>query len=72
MCIVIDLFLRKIIGYAIRGRINRHLVIAAVSCIQKQRLPLKCSFPSDQGSQYTSKDVRKLLDELHFIVNQLE
>lgn len=60
---VMELFSRKIIGWAVSAVIDRHLVIVALEMAVKGRCPgLGLMFHSDQGSQYASDDHRKRLD----------
>jgi putative transposase len=61
---VIDLYSRKIVGWAMSHRIDRHLVIAAMRMAITNRRPAKgLIFHSDRGSQYASGDFRKLLEK---------
>ncbi len=62
LAVVIDLFSRKIVGWAMSHRIDRHLVLDALRmAIQDRHPPPKLIFHSDRGSQYASDDFRKLL-----------
>jgi putative transposase len=59
LCTVLDLYSRRIIGYAVSSRIDRHLAIAAFQNAQKNRRPGKgVIFHSDRGCQYASSDFR--------------
>jgi len=63
--VVIDLFSRKVVGWAVSKRINRELVINAFKMAVRNRRP--CSgliFHSDRGSQYCSKDFVKELKKI--------
>lgn len=63
LAVVMDLFSRAIVGWAVSAVIDRHLVIAALEMALKRRCPgpgLLCH--SDQGSQYASDDYQKKLD----------
>ena len=63
LAVVMDLFSRAIIGWAVSAVIDRHLVIAALEMAVKRRCPgLGLPFHSDQGSQYASDDHQKKLD----------
>lgn len=60
---VIDLYSRKVVGWAMSHRINRHLVIDAMRMAIVNRQPARgLIFHSDRGSQYASNDFRKLLE----------
>ena len=62
LAIVIDLFSRKAVGWAMSHRIDRLLVIDALNmAIQARRPPPELIFHSDRGSQYASDDFQKLL-----------
>jgi len=54
---VIDLWSRKLVGWAVAGHMDRSLVIAALQHAIDNRKPITpVVFHSDRGSQYTSKD----------------
>jgi transposase InsO family protein len=62
LAVVIDLFSRKVVGWAMGHRIDRHLVIDALTmAIRNRRPPPGLIFHSDRGSQYASEDFQKLL-----------
>lgn len=55
LCVVIDLFSRKVISYALSTKIDSNLVINAfLSAFNKRNKPQNLIFHSDNGSQYTS------------------
>ena len=54
-----DLFSRKIIGWATRSTIHRDLVLDAIMMAVKGRHPCGTVIHSDQGSQYGSDDWRR-------------
>lgn len=63
LAVVMDLFSRAIVGWAVSAVIDRHLVIAALEMAVKRRRPeLGLLFHSDQGSQYASDDYQRKLD----------
>ncbi|XBX10204.1 IS3 family transposase [Enterocloster clostridioformis] len=63
ICVVIDLFSRKVVSYKTSARINTQLVLDTVYfAYAKRGYPQKVMFHSDRGCQYTSKDFRKALD----------
>ena len=59
LAIVMDLFSRKIVGWATRQTIHRELVLDAVMMSVKKRRPRATIIHSDQGSQYGSDDWRQ-------------
>jgi putative transposase len=59
MAIVLDLFSRKVIGWAARQTIHRDLVLDAILMAVRQRSPNRTIVHSDQGSQYGSDDWRR-------------
>ncbi len=59
LCSVLDLYSRRVVGWAVSRTIDRHLVIAALSNAVKNRNPGKgLIFHTDRGCQYTSRDFR--------------
>lgn len=68
LCVVIDLYSRKVIAYKTSSRIDTKLVIDTFSLAYKKRgYPKGVMFHSDQGCQYTSKAFRKVLDQAEFV-----
>lgn len=64
VCVIIDLFSRKVISYRVSNRINEQLVIDTFKkAFALRNKPENLIFHSDRGSQYTSQNFRKLLDE---------
>lgn len=62
LCVIIDLYSRKIIGWSMSERIDTDFVIKAFLMAWTQRRPKgKLLFHSDRGVQYTSKDFQKIL-----------
>jgi len=62
LAVILDLFSRRIVGWATSQTIDRSLVLSALSQAQTQRKPsagLLCH--SDRGSQYASHDYQKQL-----------
>ena len=59
LAIVMDLFSRKIIGWATRQTMHRELVLDAAMMAVKKRRPQETIMHSDQGSQYGSDDWRR-------------
>ena len=62
VCAVLDLFTRKIVGWAIAGHMTRELVLEALRMAWATRKPAPgLIFHSDRGSQYASHEVRAWL-----------
>ena len=62
VCAVLDLFTRRIVGWAIAEHMTRQLVLDALQMAAKvRRPPPGLIFHSDRGSQYASHEVRKWL-----------
>lgn len=59
LAVVMDLFSRKIVGWAMRPTIHRGLVLDAVMMAVKRRRPRGTVIHSDQGCQYGSDDWRR-------------
>lgn len=59
LAVVMDLFSRKIVGWAARLTIHRALVLDAVMMAVKRRRPSGTIIHSDQGVQYGSDDWRR-------------
>ncbi len=63
LCIVIDLFARKVVAYRVSSKMNVQLTIDTFQTAWSTRgEPSALLFHSDRGSQYTAKDFRRLLD----------
>lgn len=67
LAVVMDLFSRKIIGWAARQTIHRELVLDAVARAVRQRRPRNTLIHSDQGTQYGSDAWRR-----YCLANRLE
>lgn len=62
LAVVIDLFSRQVVGWAMGERMTRHLVMDALAMAWFRRRPAPgLIFHSDQGSQYASADFQVLL-----------
>ncbi len=62
LAVIIDLFSRFVVGWALSTVIDRHLVLKALEMGLKRRGTLVgAMFHSDRGSQYASEDHRKAL-----------
>lgn len=63
VCVVLDLFSRQVIGWSMTNRPQSDMVIKALLMAVLKRQPKnKVLVHSDQGSQYTSDDWRKILE----------
>jgi putative transposase len=63
LAVVLDLFSRMVVGWAVSAVIDRHLVLKALELALKQRSPDSgLLHHSDQGSQYASEDYQKALE----------
>lgn len=62
LAIILDLYSRKVVGWAMDKRMNKELVIDALQmAINKRELKKGLIFHSDRGSQYASYDFQKML-----------
>jgi len=70
LAVVMDLYSRRIVGWAVSNRIKRDLAIRALEmAIALRRPPKGCIHHSDRGSQYCSHDYQKLLKKHGFKVS---
>jgi len=64
LAVILDLFSRRVVGYAMSERIDRALVLEALGQALAQRPGARdLLHHSDRGSQYASYDYREALDE---------
>jgi transposase InsO family protein len=62
LSVVMDVFNREIVGWALHDRIKKHLVVTALRKAIVNRDPQPgLIFHSDRGNQYASHEVRKIL-----------
>jgi putative transposase len=62
LAVVLDLYSRMVVGWAVSAVIDRHLVLKALDMAIKRRCPgAGLLHHSDQGSQYASEDYQKAL-----------
>ena len=65
LAVVMDLFSRKIVGWAMRRTLHTELVVAALTMAQRNRRPGQgILHHSDQGVQYASSEYRQALERL--------
>ncbi len=63
LAVILDLFSRRVVGFAMRDRITRELVLEALQRALEQRGDVRdLIHHSDRGSQYASHDYRRALD----------
>jgi len=63
LAVLLDLFSRKVVGWAMSDRITKKLALDALRMAIAQRgAPSGLTHHSDRGSQYASNDYRKMLD----------
>ena len=68
LCVVIDLFARKIVAYRLSPKMNAQLAIDTFqSAWNDRRQPAGLLFHSDRGCQYTAKEFRTLLDDCNVV-----
>jgi putative transposase len=64
LAVILDLFSRKVIGWSMQERIDKKLVIAAITmALRARRLDGDLVHHSDRGSQYASLDYQQILKE---------
>ena len=62
LCIILDLFSRKIVGYRVSRNASTNLVTATFrNAYQQRNTPKNLTFHSDRGKQYTSKTFTQML-----------
>ncbi len=70
LAVIIDLYSRRVIGWAVSDRMKRGLAIRALQmAINLRQPPPGCLHHTDRGSQYCSHDYQKLLRRHHFEVS---
>ena len=68
LCIVMDLYSRKIISWHISANADVELVITAFrKAYENRNAPYGLMFHSDRGTQYTAFSFRQLLDSLNVV-----
>lgn len=68
MCIIMDLFSRKVISWKLSAKADAGLVMDTFKrAFEKRGAPSGLMFHSDRGSQYTSFSFRQLLDSLNVV-----
>ncbi len=68
LCIVMDLYSRKVIAWHISANADADLVMTTFrKAYEKRNAPYGLMFHSDRGTQYTSFTFRQLLDSLNVV-----
>ena len=68
ICVIIDLFSKKVIAYKTSTKINTQIVLDCFSLTYTRRgYPKGVLFHSDRGCQYTSKEFREAIDKAEFV-----
>ena len=64
LAVLLDLYSRRVVGWAMRKSLNRELAIAALSqAILRRQPPRGLLHHTDRGSQYASGDYQKVLEQ---------
>jgi len=70
LTVIIDIFSRQVIGWAIRNRMKQDLAMRALNmAIAIRRPPSGCVHHTDSGSQYCAHDYQRLLRKHGFQVS---
>jgi len=70
LAVILDLYSRRVIGWAVSNRMKRDLAIRALDMAVAFRQPPKgCIHHTDRGSQYCSGDYQKRLKQHGFLVS---
>jgi transposase InsO family protein len=70
LAVIIDLFSRRVVGWAISNRMKQDLALRALNmAIAIRRPPPGCVHHTDRGSQYCAHDYQKLLRKHGFKVS---
>lgn len=68
LCVVIDLFSRKVVSWHLSGKADASLVMTAFQkAYDNRNTPFGLMFHSDRGTQYTAFSFRQLLDSLNVV-----
>jgi putative transposase len=70
--VIIDLFLRRVVGWAISKRMKKDLALRALNMtVVIRRPPTGCIHHTDRGLQYCAHDYQKLLRKHGFAVSKI-
>lgn len=68
LCIILDLFSRKVIAWSVSHKIDTLLAISTLEkALQSRRPTSPVLFHTDQGSQYTSLEFRKYMEDCSIV-----
>jgi transposase InsO family protein len=68
VCVILDLYSRKVIACRVSNHIDSALAIHTLrDAVRLRGVSRGVMFHTDQGSQFTSADFRKVIDELNMI-----
>lgn len=68
LCIVLDLWSRRVVGWAISDSLATDIVLSATEMATRERKPpAGCIFHSDRGCQYASEEFRQYLKDQGFV-----
>ena len=68
LCVIIDLFSRKVISWHLSGKADVSLVMTTFQkAYESRNTPYGLMFHSDRGTQYTAFSFRQLLDSLNVV-----
>ena len=70
LAVIIDLYSRRVVGWAVSNRLKKDLALEALNrAVALRNPPPGCIHHTDRGSQYCSHDYQKQLRELGFKVS---
>jgi putative transposase len=70
LAVILDLYSRRVIGWAVSNRMKRDLAIRALDmAVALRQPPNDCIHHTDRGSQYCSHDYQKRLKKHGFLVS---
>ena len=68
LCVILDLFSRKVIAYKLSSSLNTRLAIETLDmAVANRHSSSGVIFHTDRGCQFTSEEFRKHLDELNIV-----
>ena len=68
LCVIIDLFSRKVVSWHLSGKADVSLVMTTFQkAYESRNTPYGLMFHSDHGTQYTAFSFRQLLDSLNVV-----
>jgi len=70
LAVILDVYSRKIVGFALSRRLKADLTVAALRmAIEARRPPEGCIHHSDQGVQYAAYNYTDILKEYNFVIS---